>query len=133
MWQRFRIAGRNYEWCEVPAELPDDWEAVSYLDVRSCEGNVRIRALVSRTRWNVPHTGPVAVMGSEFPPGVPAVDPPFLLDGCELVPHGIIHTELVRMLIERSSRRKSRYRRLPLNERWGKVFHVGPPAGPTEP
>lgn len=91
MWQRLRIAGREFEWRESPASAALEREGISYLDLRSRDGDLLVRALVHRSRWNPPYVGPSVVLGSEFPPGSAAVDPPFLLYGYESLGHGIIH------------------------------------------
>jgi hypothetical protein len=106
----FRISGRTYEWHDVPAS-PE-----RLIHVQS--GQFILRILV-QTHW--PSLGPVASIGGEFPPGEPAVDPPFLLLGYERDRHGLIHTELVKSIVQRCVHRR-RYRRQPLDERWRASF-----------
>src|SRR4051812_1617674 len=112
---QFRISGRVFDWSGVPGS---DGRLI---DVRS--GGFVLRLLLRGDERSGGRICCVAVIGSEFPPGEPATDPPFLLHGSESDRHGLIHTELIRSLVERCSRRK-RYWRGPLNEHWRESFHL---------
>ena len=113
MWLKFKLSGRELEWCVV---LPPPHGRA--LDIRSCDGEFVLRALLNGgpTEGRM-FTGPGAVLGKEFPLGATALDPPFLLHGSENVRHEMITTEFVRSLVQRCSSR-GRYRRYPLTGRW---------------
>src|SRR5688572_17662436 len=92
MWLKFKLSGRELEWCLI-SPLPDR----RALDIRSCDGRFVLRVVLNDdTAARRVFTGPVAVLGKEFPLGVTALDPPFLLHGGESVRHEIITTEFVR-------------------------------------
>lgn len=110
-YNQFILAGRRFTWSETPESQG------RLVDVRSVDDHVVMRAGADGGGSAHGWLGPVAVIGSEFPLGMPADDPPYLLAVRVRDRHGLIHTTLVRSLVERCVGDR-RIKRRPLDKRW---------------
>lgn len=112
---RFKMSGRQIEWALAPDA------AGTLIDIRSDDGRFALRVAVSQNDW--PLIGPLAVVGSEFPLGVPHNEGAFIFDPSVRVRHGFVHSGVIRALVD-SCTRRWKSRRHPLSASWRERFRL---------
>lgn len=106
MWTSFRLNGRDLEWCVTDGPS-------RRLLIRSRAGDFSVQSMIldnalGKVGGESPRSvvGPPMILGTEFPLGCRAPEPPIAFkEVFEIAEYGIIHTEFVRSLIDRWTHR----------------------------
>lgn len=104
----FTISQRHFEWREVGSAAHRSIEVTS--------GDFHVRIVVTGSHPSNVFLGPVIILGTEFPFGERAIDPPYVVSqrSYDRDCHNQIHSELIKSVVQRFSAAK-RLKRRPLN------------------
>ena len=111
----FTISQRHFEWREVGSSARRSIEVTS--------GNFRVRIGVTGSYPSNVFLGPMIVLGTEFPLGKRAIDPPFVMSmrSYDRDRHNQIQSELVKSVVQRYCAAE-RFQRRPLNASFREAY-----------